>query len=88
LPDETYGPSRAFALDPGDILVLLTDGVFEWRNQAGTQFGIERLSQSIGAAAHQSAKQIVDAIDRGVRDFAAGAPQTDDFTVVVIKRTP
>jgi len=83
---EIYGPSRRFAMQRGDVLVMLTDGVFEWKNRADAQFGTSRLSEAIIQAASQSASQIVDYFHRVVLEFADGAKQADDVTIVVIKR--
>ncbi len=84
---ETYGPPRLFTMERGDLLVMLTDGVFEWQNAAGTQFGTERLAAAISRSASRSPKAIVDSIHAAAVEFAGGAPQTDDVTIVVIKRT-
>ena len=87
MADETYGPSRTFHLAKGDVLVLLTDGVFERANRAGQQFGTQRLADAVATAAPLPARQILDSIDRAANEFAAGAAQNDDVTIVVIKRT-
>jgi len=84
---ESYAPSRRLALGRGDVLVMLTDGVFEWRNADGKQFGLTRLSEVVGAASGQKANDIVQSIYAAAHSFATGAPQTDDVTVVVVKRT-
>jgi sigma-B regulation protein RsbU (phosphoserine phosphatase) len=73
---------------PGDVLVMLTDGFFEHaRAGDGEQFGIERLTSTLKQHASGSAAQVITALDGAVREFAAGAAQTDDMTAVVIKRT-
>ena len=59
---ESYAPSRRLALGRGDVLVMLTDGVFEWRNADGKQFGLTRLSEVVGAASGQKANDIVQSI--------------------------
>jgi serine phosphatase RsbU (regulator of sigma subunit) len=87
IESESYGPSRRFALKHGEVIVMLTDGVFEWKNAQGEQFGLERLSDAVARASGQGAKQIVQGIYRAVHDFAGGSPQEDDVTVVVVKRT-
>jgi len=84
---ENYGPSRHFAMQRDDVFVMLTDGVFEWKNQAGHQFGTHRLSDVLAQAASQTASQIVDHLHRVVLEFADGVKQNDDVTIVVIKRS-
>ncbi len=86
-PGEQYGPTRTFTMHSNDVLVMLTDGVFEWRNTSGEQFGLERLSQVIADAAPQSAEQIVERVYQATLAFAGASPQNDDVTVVVIKRS-
>ncbi len=86
-PAERYGPTRTFTMERDDLVVMLTDGVIEWRNQAGEQFGLTRLSEIVARAAPQPAAQIVDSVYRAVLDFAGAAPQLDDVTLVVIKRS-
>jgi serine phosphatase RsbU (regulator of sigma subunit) len=83
---ENYGPSRRFVMERDDVLVMLTDGMFEWKNQADTQFGINRLADALVQAAGEQATQIVDHLYRAVLTFADGASQTDDVTIVAIKR--
>lgn len=77
---------RTLHLEPGESLLLYTDGITEARNPNGQFFDDERLHQIIlanhAAPAHEIAKQIV----HGVEQFADGRPPTDDLTLVVIKR--
>ncbi|MBL8963306.1 MAG: PP2C family protein-serine/threonine phosphatase [Phycisphaeraceae bacterium] len=84
--DERYGPTSHLQLDPGDTLVLLTDGFMERACADGSIFGTNRLISLVERHAALSAKQIIDAIDQAVTAFAAGTPQSDDMTAVVLKR--
>jgi serine phosphatase RsbU (regulator of sigma subunit) len=85
---ETYGPHRPFQLEPGDSMLLLTDGFVEWaRTGDKKMFGVERLCATLRDQARGSAKEILTGVDAAVQAFAAGAPQLDDTTAVVIKRT-
>ncbi|MCC6677096.1 MAG: serine/threonine-protein phosphatase [Phycisphaerales bacterium] len=87
IADETYGPVRSFSLEPRDVLVLLTDGFFEWQRPADQQaFGIPRLAETLRDAAAGPAQSILDRLDSAVRAFTAGATQPDDMTAVVIRR--
>lgn len=81
-----YGPANDMQLAPGDILVLVTDGFFEWCNAAGEQFGIERLNEAIRASSQQTAEQLIGRLHDAVLHFTAGTPQPDDLTAVVVKR--
>jgi serine phosphatase RsbU (regulator of sigma subunit) len=73
------------ALEPGDTLVLYTDGVTEARNPAGALYGEERLQ-----AAVQGAPPEVEALGQTllaeVRQFAAGRPPSDDLALVCFSR--
>ena len=44
--------ARILTFDPGDLLLLVTDGFFEWENPEGEQFGIERLQEFIAGRCH------------------------------------
>ena len=74
-------------LEPGDSLVIFTDGVTEARNEVGQFFDDERLIEVIQNNRCQSAEQIAQKIVEEVTAFAAGQPRSDDLTLLVIKRT-
>jgi serine phosphatase RsbU (regulator of sigma subunit) len=75
-------------METGDVLVMLTDGFFEWqRPQDNEAFGIERLSAGVLAAVHSDAAAIIQSLDTAVLQFAHGSNQPDDMTALVIKRT-
>ena len=55
-PDENYGPTTSIILEESDVLVMLTDGFFEWaRPSDGQAFGTTRLQEALRTAAHQDA---------------------------------
>ena len=72
-------------LEPGDALVMFTDGVTEARNPAGEAYGIERTRAAIAAAPRDGAT-VGATLVADVRGFAAGRPQTDDLTIVCVSR--
>ena len=88
------GISDAFLSDPplslemasGDLLLLATDGFFEWENSREEQFGHERLEQTIRAAREKSAAEIISNLHQEVLRFANGTKQMDDLTAIVLKR--
>jgi serine phosphatase RsbU (regulator of sigma subunit) len=80
-----YGESRG-QLGRGDLLVIYSDGVTEANNGALDEFGEERLLAVLRENRQKSAREIVDAVTEAVAEFAAGAPQADDITLVVAKR--
>ena len=73
-------------LEHGDTLVMFTDGVTEAMNGAEQEFGVERLDNILSGMAGKGCQQIVEAVKAGVRDFVDGAEQSDDITMLVLKR--
>jgi sigma-B regulation protein RsbU (phosphoserine phosphatase) len=76
---------REVNLNPGDLLVFYTDGLTEARNPAGHMFGEERLRTVIAGHLHASAEQVQHAVVDALGGFSGNAPQTDDFTLLVVK---
>ena len=76
--------SVSMDIAPGDTLVLYTDGVTEAVNPEGKMFGDERLLKCLEPG--KNATQTVTHLLQSVRDYAAGAAQSDDFTIVAVRR--
>lgn len=76
------------ALEPGDMIVFYTDGVTEAMNVDGQEFGEDRLSAAILKNTQADAQIVMNAITDAIAAFTADAPQSDDVTIVVLKRTP
>ena len=87
-PGIPYGPPQDIAMAPGDMVVLTTDGFFEWANTEDEEFGMERLEKTIRLAADLPPHQIISRMYQAVVDFAGGTRQADDLTAVIIKRAP
>jgi phosphoserine phosphatase RsbU/P len=80
-------------LDPGDLVVVFSDGVTEAFNAAGEEFGNDRLLDSVRAHADRPPGEVLEQIMAAVRGFVKDAVPSDDVTVVVLrytgeKRTP
>ena len=75
-----------FQLDHGDALVMYTDGVTEAMNPQKDEFGEQRLENILGGHADKSSQGIVDVIKAGITDFVEGFEQSDDITILVLKR--
>jgi sigma-B regulation protein RsbU (phosphoserine phosphatase) len=84
-PDTQYTASAPINLDPGDIVVLLTDGIEESLGADGTLFGTERALEIVREHRDKPAQQVVEEIYQAVRKFSGSAPQTDDVTAVIVK---
>jgi serine phosphatase RsbU (regulator of sigma subunit) len=90
LPGATYR-QESTVLEPGDILVIFTDGVTEAAGAREEEYGEERLERVLrqGAerplAAAGTAASVCERIVEAVRAFENGAPQQDDITLVVLR---
>ena len=76
----------AIHLAPGDSLVVLTDGFFEFHNHHGKMMGIEIIEETCRANAKASASELLKAFIALVEKFANGAEQADDLTGIVVRR--
>jgi serine phosphatase RsbU (regulator of sigma subunit)/pSer/pThr/pTyr-binding forkhead associated (FHA) protein len=85
LPMSKY-EEATITLDPGDILVLFSDGVTEEVDPNDQQFGEERLANMVAELRDRPAAEIVQEIHRAVHAFTQGAPAADDITVVIARR--
>jgi sigma-B regulation protein RsbU (phosphoserine phosphatase) len=96
--DELKGQGSALGLDisfeydsfhrcvePGQVIMIGTDGIWEMHNQAGEMFGKEALMEIIRNNHTASARQLVDTITETLERFREDKPQEDDITLVVIK---
>src|SRR5580704_7947197 len=73
-------------LEPGDVVVLFSDGVTEaTRPDIDEEFGEDRLAKTLAELSSQSAQSIIEGINQRVYDFTGGAPPADDITLVVAK---
>ena len=87
-PDTQYSASAETALAPGDLLLLLTDGIEESMAPDDTLFAIDRILEVVRGHRAKTAHEIVDALYQAVRKFSDNRPQTDDVTAIVIKVKP
>ena len=78
--------AASIALAPGDLLVLLTDGVFEYFEPGGEAFGEARVETVLREHHRASTAALSARLLDAVRAFARGAPQQDDLTMVLVKR--
>jgi len=81
-------PGARFDLDPGDIVALITDGVFEFEDPSGKAFGESGVEQVMRAHLDRPMAELAQEILRGVDRFAGTARQVDDITVVLARRLP
>jgi len=85
-PDATYQCRREISLQPGDLLLFVTDGVLECENEDGVPFGEERLLDVLKNLIRLPSVKIVDAIYDAVKEFSSGNHFQDDITILVCRR--
>lgn len=85
LPDTEYKESAPLTLQPGDLVLLLTDGIEETEDPQGRVWGIEPVLEIVRANRSRAAAEILNAVRQAARDFSAGLPQRDDWTMMVAK---
>ena len=76
------------ALEPGDLLVLYTDGVVDALDEAGEEFGQARLEAVLLENRRQPAGAVVDAVLAAIAGHAGSTPLFDDVALVVLRRQP
>ena len=75
-------------LDPGDILGLISDGIYEYENEAGEQFGRRGVMRILDDNPDAGAQELVDKILVAAKKHGGTAPQADDITIVLARRLP
>lgn len=78
--------AREFQLEPGDSLLLYTDGLTESRSPFDAEYGADRLSRVVSAKHSFAPQALTAACIEDARSFRGGQPKTDDLTVMVIQR--
>lgn len=78
--------AQTVTIPASGTLVIYSDGLSEALDVADNQYGTERLIHELSAVTHLPASQVCDHLWKCVQEFAGEQPQSDDFTVIVIKR--
>lgn len=86
-PDLGRSLGEPTVVEPGDTVVLLTDGVLEAESPGGVEHGTDGALSAVRANLARPAAEIVAGVIAAARSHAAGAAQEDDITAVVVKRT-
>jgi sigma-B regulation protein RsbU (phosphoserine phosphatase) len=76
---------QSLTLEPGDLLLLYTDGISEAMTHDDEEWGEERMIVAARKVRDKSADEILRAIFAAADKFTAGAPQHDDMTILVLK---
>jgi len=80
------GAMQAYDFEPGDILALLSDGIYEYLSAKGMEFGQDGVARWLADNHHLGARECVQQLEQGITAFGAGAAQLDDVTIVLLKR--
>ena len=73
-------------LDPGDQVLLYTDGVTEALSKDSQQFGLARLGRTLASHGRRPPAQLLEAIEAELRAHTRGADQHDDITLIALRR--
>lgn len=87
LMDPAYFEVQQAQIEPGETLLVYTDGVTDARNGAGERLLLPRLLELLNGAT-RTAGGLVNAIEALVSDHAGGEPPFDDITLVAVRRAP
>ncbi len=83
-PGAVYEPA-ARDLQPGETLILYTDGITEAENALAEQFGETRLLEVVDGNRDLGADALVERVCAAVREFTAGAEPSDDLTILAVR---
>lgn len=87
-PDQITPMGRSVDLEEGDVVLMLTDGVFEIQSPDGGLFGVERAIDCVRRQGAKSAAEIIDELYQTVLRFSHKESPDDDVTLVVLKVGP
>jgi sigma-B regulation protein RsbU (phosphoserine phosphatase) len=88
MPGAAYETGASFTLEPGDALLLYTDGATEAQNPAGAFFGLERLTGCFSSTARDGPEAVLETVRTALRAFTGGAPNHDDLTLLALTVGP
>ena len=78
--------SSHLTLERGDILALISDGIYEYENEDKTMFGPERVAELIRSERHRPMQELAELIKMKAKEFGGTMSQEDDITIVLVRR--
>ena len=84
--EEATFKEHSLQMEPGDTLVMFTDGVTEAWNAQKEELGVERLKTIVSSQTGKDSRQVVEAVKAAISDFVGEEEQSDDITMLVINR--
>jgi sigma-B regulation protein RsbU (phosphoserine phosphatase) len=86
MPQTNIAAPLTAIMQPGDVFGLISDGIYEYENETGEQFGQQRVAEIVASNRNGTAQQLVNNMLQAVRHHGGKAIQADDITIVVAKR--
>ena len=86
MPIQTLRPAVNLQMAPGDWLLLLSDGIYEYADAEGLLFGRDRVEQVVRDHAGDTPAELANRLMAAVRAHAPGVAQDDDITLVLLRR--
>ncbi|MEJ2435866.1 MAG: PP2C family protein-serine/threonine phosphatase, partial [Pseudolabrys sp.] len=87
LPELDVRVGPPLALEPGDIVAVISDGVYEAESDRGEAFGLERVKSIIAEHHAESPQALVDRLRSALANFTDGRAAGDDRTALLIQRS-
>ena len=84
--EETEFQEATCRFEPGDLLVVYSDGISEAMNGDDVEFGEEGIIAVVNRERHKGAEHVLEAILKAALDFSSGQLQLDDMTMIVVQR--
>ena len=84
----TFRENRLEGLDPGAVLLIGTDGIWETQNKKGEKFGKDRLKTIVQQHSESSSQEMAQAVISALECFREDLKQQDDITLVIVKLNP
>jgi phosphoserine phosphatase len=88
MPLRALRPAVTIDLAAGDVVLLITDGVYEYQDDTGVCYGVARAEAIARSHGSRPMRELAARILADVEAFARGAPQLDDVTMVLVARAP
>lgn len=88
IQSDTRFKDHSFMIEPGDSIILFTDGLTESFSPNGEIFGDDRLTHLIRRAMEQNSRRLIESIEANLQEFRQGTQPTDDLTILIAERQP
>jgi len=84
----TFQENRLEGLDPGAVLLVGTDGIWETQNKKGEKFGKDRFKTIVQQHSGSTSQEMARAVITALEGFREDLKQQDDITLVIVKLNP